>query len=233
MKHNIVAIVQARMGSSRLPAKALLQINDIPIVEWVYQSLTLSKKIDQIIFAIPDNKKDDILFKFLESINANVFRGSEEDVLDRFYKASQKYEADYIIRVCADNPFIDPDSVNDLVDYFLSNKYDYAYNHIPRDNLYPDGVGAEITNRKTLKTINDNADKVEYREHLFNYIWSNKNKFKIGTFNPKHKWLQRPELRLDIDTMNDYKQYNNFPLRPINSMKEIIQYIDSLDSEMS
>ena len=214
-----IAIIQARMGSTRLPGKSLLPINGVPIIEWILKRLEYSQYLNNIIFAIPDTKKDDLLYEFLLSRKANIFRGSESDVLTRFYLAASHYDGDNILRICADNPFIDSNSIEDCT---------YAYNHIPRNNSYPDGVGAEIVSFHTLETIHNKAKTNEYREHIFNYVWDNPDLFKIRTFNPRYEFMMRPDIRLDIDTIDDYDEYCDSDLSPESEIKDIIAYKDKI-----
>ena len=223
-----IAIVQARMGSSRLPKKALLPINGIPIIQWILERLMGCHELDSIVFAIPNSKKDDVLYDFLLSKKVKIFRGSENDVLSRIYHAAMRYDAENVIRICADNPFIDPKSIDDLILFFEKKRCDYAYNHIPKNNLYPDGIGAEIVSFETLKKINNEANTNEQREHIFNFIWNNPDIFEIQTFNPSEEWMIRPDLRLDIDTRDDYDEYSDLDLGPESDLKNIIAYKDKI-----
>lgn len=227
MKSNFATvIIQARMGSTRLPGKALLPINNVPIIDWIYRRLSLCSYLDEIIFAIPDTTKDDVLYDHLFLQGTKVYRGSENDVLTRFYEASKQSNSSCIIRICADNPFIDPESIDNLVKFFSDSELDYAYNHIPKGNLFPDGIGAEIITTKALKEINNQAKYKAEREHIFNYIWANPRLFSIGTFDPKKESLQRPDLRLDIDTKDDYEKYKDLIFEPEEEIIKIIEYID-------
>ena len=201
---SVVAIIQARMGASRLPNKMLLHLHGYPIVEWVYRRASKARKIDRIIFALPDAPQDDLLAWYLESIGAEVYRGSETDLVDRYYKAAKKTKAKYVVRICADNPLICASEIDRLIDYFEQRSCDYAYNHIPKNNRYPDGLGAEVCRMETLEKIHAETRKPEYREHLFNYIWDNQTKYTIKTFDPPED-LAHPDLKLDIDTQEDYK----------------------------
>ena len=203
-----VAIVQARMMSSRLPNKILLDINGYPMFEWVLKRLKKSKNLDLIVFALPDSKTDDILEERLIKLGAKVLRGSENDLVDRFYRVAQKVDAQKIIRVCADNPFICASEVDRLIDFYNFSHADYAYTHIPKMNLYPDGIGAEICSMKILEEINKKATSSQHREHLFNYIWDNKLNYEIKTFDPPDN-LAFPSLKLDVDTMSDYLKLTN------------------------
>ena len=201
----IVAIIQARIGASRLPNKMLLNLHGYSIIEWVYRRVSQAKKIDQILFALPDAAQDDILAWYMKSIGAETFRGSENDLVDRYYQTAKYASADVVVRICADNPLICASEIDSLIDFFQKKQCDYAYNHIPKGNSYPDGLGAEICQMKLLEDINEQANKPEYREHLFNYIWNKTDQYQIMTFDPPQE-LAYPTLKLDIDTMADYQQ---------------------------
>ena len=219
---NNVAIIQARMGASRLPNKMLLCLHGYPIVEWVFQRVSKSNKVDRILFAIPDTEQDDILAQYLESIGASVYRGSESDLLDRYFHAAKSINAGRVIRVCADNPLISPAEVDRLIDFFHQGQYDYAYNHIPRNNNWPDGLGAEICNMALLEEIYNKATKPEHREHLFDFVWDNPGRFNISTFDPPTE-LAHPELKLDIDTIIDYRRLISSPYLIDMNAREIVQ----------
>ena len=216
------AIIQARMGATRFPNKMLLNFHGYPIIEWVYRRVLQSKMLDGIIFAIPDTDEDDLLQWFLESIGAKVFRGSETDLVDRYYKVAKSFFVKDIVRICADNPLICASEIDRLIVYFNQNNCDYVYNHIPRNNSYPDGLGAEICNINLLEEIYTKASEPDHREHLFNYVWDNSNQYSIQTFNPP-KELAYPELKLDLDTPKDYKRLLKRAYRIEMSATEIIQ----------
>ena len=218
-----ICIVQARMNSKRLPNKMMLQLRGVPIIGWVNQRLRRSKRIDKLIFAIPNTNSDDVLASYLEAQNSLVFRGDENDVLKRFYDVCIANPTDAVIRVCADNPFVDPCEVDYLVDFFRIGKYDYAYNHIPVNNSYPDGLGAEIVTFSVLKKLHSLATLSNHREHIFNYIWDNPNAFKIATCNPLDKSIASPHLKLDVDTLEDFNKMNMLRLTPSSSAFEVVQ----------
>jgi len=209
------------MGSSRLPNKMLLHLHGFPICEWVYKRVLDSKKVDKIIFAIPDIKKDDVLAHYLKSINVRVFRGNENDLVERFHQAASHEGADIIIRICADNPLICGSEIDRLIDFFKVESCDYAYNHIPRKNKYPDGLGAEICSMQLLDKINENAVTSDHREHLFNYIWGNQDNFSIKTFEPPDE-IAYPDLKLDIDTIEDYQRLLEEPYDITMNASEIV-----------
>ena len=218
----VVAIIQARMGASRLPNKMLLHLHGYPIVEWVYRRVSQAKRIDRILFAIPDTAEDDLLAWYLESKGSGVFPGSEIDLVGRYYHAAKSVNAAQVVRVCADNPLISATEIDRLIDFFQHGQCDYVYNHIPRDISWPDGLGAEICNMALLEEIHAKAIKSEHREHLFNYVWDHANRFNISTFEPP-KELAHPELKLDVDTIVDYRRLLQAPYRIEMSAQEIVQ----------
>lgn len=226
----VVAIVQARLGSSRLPLKSLLCLKGHPIVDWVANRLKKTRELDDLIFAIPDTALDNILADHLERNEIRYIRGSENDVLERFLKAAAVTNADLIVRVCADNPLISPEAVDSLIRFYKKNHVDYAYNHIPRSNLWPDGLGAEIISRKTLEYMGEHAKNASQREHCLNYIWDNPGDWKIATYDPKEKWLQRPDLKLDVDSIEDFQNLAALNIYPNMSLEEIIKACDEKSS---
>tara|TARA_Y100001970_G_C14223785_1_gene854280 strand:+ start:970 stop:1674 length:705 start_codon:yes stop_codon:yes gene_type:complete len=201
----IVGIIQARMGSSRLPKKMMLDLHGKPIIQWVVERSMKSKLIDKFIVAIPDNDDNNLLHNFLQKLDVNIFRGSENNVVDRFFNAAKIHNATDVVRICADRPLICSGEIDRLVNFFQNGDYDYAYNHIPINNQYPIGFGAEISTMRIIKKINDEAQDPLDLEHLYNYILGlEKGIIKIGTFDPVDINLCRPELKFDLDTLDDY-----------------------------
>lgn len=200
----IIAIIQARLGSTRLPCKMMLSLHGKPIIEWVIKRVQKSKLLDDIIVAIPISEDNDILEKYITELGVKVYRGSESNVLNRFYEAVKNENAAHIVRICADNPLIDGNEIDNLIEFYQSNSCDYAYNHIPKDNLYPDGLGAEIISFDLLKNLNEIVISQHHKEHCLSYIWDNQEKFTIKTFNPLDNNLHHPQMRFDVDTFDDY-----------------------------
>jgi len=198
-----IAIIQARMGSTRLPNKMLLSLHGKPIIEWVVKRVQKSKLLDAIVVAIPDTKKDEILENYLKNSGIDVFKGSEENVLNRFYESVKEKQPKNIVRICADNPLICPNEIDNLISFYKNNSCDYAYNHIPKNNLYPDGLGAEMISFELLEWLDKNVTDTKHREHCLSYITDNSDKFVIKTFNPIPE-LQYPNVKLDVDTFEDF-----------------------------
>lgn len=222
MNQNVAIIVQARMSSTRLPNKMMLWLHGYPVIEWVFRRVNQAKFAKQVIFALPDNPADDVLAEYLTKLGAQVFRGSEDDVVARYWGVAQSCGANQIVRVCADNPFVSGSEIDRLIEFYNCSDYDYAYNHIPKGNSYPDGLGAEIVSKEALTKINHEARNPEHREHVFNYIWANANEFRIGTCDPLDISLNHPELKLDMDTPQDYQQLLQWPVRPDMTAAEIV-----------
>lgn len=210
------------MGATRLPNKMMLWLHGYPVIEWVFRRVNQSSHAKQVIFVLPDTPANDILAEYLIKLGAQVFRGSETDVVARYWGATQSCDAEHIVRVCADNPFVSGSEIDRLIEFYDSGNYDYAYNHIPKGNSYPDGLGAEIVSKQVLSKINQEARNPEHREHVFNYIWANADEFRIGTCDPLDASLAYPELKLDLDTPQDYRQLLHCPVLPGMSAAEII-----------
>jgi len=200
----IIGVIQARIGSTRLPYKMMLSLHGKPLIEWVIRRVQKSDLLDELIVAIPVSEDNDILARYIEELGISVFRGSESNVLNRFYESVKNESATYIVRICADNPLIDGREIDNLINFYYNEPCDYAYNHIPKDNLYPDGLGAEIISFKLLETLNNTVESQHHKEHLLSYIHDNNEKFTVKTFSPEDESLRHPELRFDVDTFDDY-----------------------------
>lgn len=222
----VVAIVQARLGSSRLPLKSLLTLRGTPIIDWVTGRLSRARRLDGLIVAVPDTKLDRVLYEHLERRGVPVMAGPEEDVLARFALAAKQANAGLVVRVCADNPCIWGEAVDRLVEFYREGTCDYAYNHIPRDNLWPDGLGAEVLSRDLLEELASRAKLPSQREHCLNYLWDNAESYRIATFDPVEPWLRRPDLKLDVDSAEDFRRLALLPLEPEMDAREIVAACD-------
>lgn len=204
-----VAIVQARMGANRMPGKMMLWLHGYPVIEWVVRRTAKARRLDDVVVAIPDTPNDDVLKDFLSSkLRVNVFRGAEQDVLRRFVDAGRQARADRVIRICADNPLVSSEAIDDLIQFFDQNACDYAYNQgdSGRTNTYPDGLGAEMVSYSTLEQVDRQAIDPDHREHCLAYIVKNPDRFDIKTFNPPDQRIAHPELKLDLDDLEDYRR---------------------------
>lgn len=219
----VIAIVQARLGSSRLPLKSLLCLRDVPVIDWVTQRLAQASRLDGMLVAVPDTPLDAVLLEHLHRRNVPCMAGPENDVLERYRLAARQADAGLVVRVCADNPLIWGEAVDRLVRFYEQGAWEYAYNHIPRENLWPDGLGAEIFSRELLERMADEAVEPSQREHCCNYIWDNRERFRIGTFDPGEDWLRRPDLKLDMDSPDDFRRLALRPIRPDMDARDIVR----------
>jgi len=197
----IVAIVQARMGSTRLPGKVMKDILGKPMLWHLFNRLKYAKKIDKIVLAVPDKDEDKVLLKLSEEMGIDSFAGSEEDVLDRYYKAAKKYGADVIVRITGDCPLIDPELVDEVIDYYLKNKdkLDFVHN----GTTYPDGiVETEVFPFAALEKAWREAKLASEREHVTPYIWKNSDKFRTATLEYNE---DLSHIRLVVDDERDFR----------------------------
>ena len=165
---NIVAIVQARMGSSRLPGKIIMPLGDRPVYKWVYNRLQESNCITSIIFATTESDKDNIFCQQLRDEEINFMRGSEQDVLSRYYTAALESSADVIVRVTCDCPFIDPALIDRGIKLHFNESSNYTSNVAPP--TFPDGFDFEIFSKECLVKAYRNAKSQYEREHVTPWI---------------------------------------------------------------
>lgn len=201
----IVGIIQARMGSKRFPGKMTALLKGYSIIEWVIRRTKKSKFLDHIVLATSKMEENDCLVKIAKNYDIYTYRGSEDDVLSRFVEVGNFTNAESIVRICADNPLIHWMEIDRLINFFLTRKPDYAFNHIPKfGNNYINGIGAEILSLEILNEVNKRASTPQHREHVTQYLWDNFEKYKILTF-PAPREYAHPFLKLDIDNQDDLK----------------------------
>lgn len=202
-KLNIVLITQARVGSTRLPKKILKKIGNKTILEIHIERLKNSKTINKIIIATTNKTEDNIVEEFSKKTKVSCFRGSENDVLDRYYKCAVMANASHIVRVTSDCPLIDPFLVDELVKICVEKDLDYYSNNILE--LYPDGQDIEVVKFEALKKAWENAILKSDREHVTSFIKKDAQK-KRGVFKSKNHYPQKNynNVRLTIDEKEDF-----------------------------
>ena len=199
---SVTAIIQARMGSSRLPGKSLRTIAGLPLLEHIIIRLKQVPEIDLILLAIPKKESEAPLIELAHQLQVPVFQGSEDDVLSRFIKAGENFQTEHVVRVCGDNPLIDMPLSSSLIQAHLSDKADYT---IPDDPV-PLGSSCEIIRFETLKKIDKLAKSSIYREHVTTWFHDHPSDFKIKHVNPPD-YLKDCSFRLTIDTENGFSSY--------------------------
>ena len=200
-----ICIIQARMGSSRLPGKVLKKLNNKTILEHVVERLNSCNELDEIIVATSTLKNDDLIAKLCIEKNINLFRGSEKDVLKRYYEASNKFNGDIIVRVTSDCPLICPKLVDEAISFFKKNQFDYVGPRKPNDiNGLIRGFDVEVFSKEALKKAYEQGEDDLSREHVTYHMYSNPNKFKVDIFNFSDEFKDS-SIRLCVDEENDYE----------------------------
>ncbi len=201
----IVAIVQARLGSTRLPSKIFKTILDKTLLDIQIERMSRSKYISDIVIATTTNPYDDLIFNYCKEKNYEVFRGSEFDVLDRHYQAGYKFRADALMKIPSDCPLIDPEIIDNVIKFYVENfpKYDYVSNLHPAS--YPDGNDVEIMKFDVLTSAWRFSDKQYQREHTTPYLYENMSKFSLGNVVWERGIDLSEKIRLTLDYEEDYQ----------------------------
>lgn len=222
-----LAIVQARLGSKRLPEKVLKKIKNLTLVEVLLKRLAKSLLVSKIVVAIPQTKENDKLYKFLIKKKYCCERGSEKNVLSRFLAVAKKYNPQNIVRITADCPLIDPDLVDKTIRAHARGKLDYADNR--GSNSYPSGFDVQVCKSSVLKKIFKKKLNSYDREHVMTYIQKG-NEFKkkslsAGKFKSDH--------HLSVDSNNDLKKirkvFGNFYPNLNFTYKNVIKFLNDND----
>ena len=193
----IMAIIQARISSTRLLGKVLKIIEGKTVLEHVINRVKAAKNLDDVIIATTVKKEDIKIVQLCANLGISVFCGSENDVLDRYYQTARLFKADHIVRITSDCPLIDPMVIDEVIELYFRKKADYASNTMIE--TYPDGLDTEVFSFKTLKMAWENAKLTSEREHVTPYIKKNPNIFKIANLkceynlNDKRWTLDEPE----------------------------------------
>ena len=224
---NVLIIVQARMGSTRFPGKVLKKVLGKPLLEYLLERLQRVKKVNGICVATTTNPQEQPILDICCQMSVKTFRGSEDDVLERYFLAAQQLKADAIVRVTSDCPLIDPWEIDKLIGYYLENlrKYDYIADGPQRS--YPCGMGAEIFSFEALKQAHENAKSKPEREHVTPYIHRHPDLFRLGNISyiedqKDHRWT--------VDTPEDFQLVSKiieslYPVKPDFSIKDILNLL--------
>ena len=222
-----VAIIQARMGSTRLPGKVLTEISGKTMLQRVVERTSAAKSVDEVVVATTNEKEDDTLVNYLKNEGiCDIFRGSVDDVLSRYYECAKLHKADIIVRVTADDPLKDPQIIDQAIELLNEDPMlDYCSNTI--EPSYPEGLDIEVVRLSALERAHNEAQLASEREHVTPYIWKHPNLFKILNFKFERnlkdwRWtVDKPE---DIEFMRCvYREYGSCPLV---SYKDVIVWLD-------
>lgn len=194
-------IIQARTGSTRLPGKILKVINDRTLLDHIIDRLKELEEKAVVVIATSTLPGDDAVEQFCKEKGVLCFRGSESNVLSRYYECAKEHGFSHIVRLTADNPFVDVTEVDRLIAYHkeCGNEFTESFSQLPI------GVGAEIFSFSALEEDMQKASMPHHFEHVDEYILENMDKFKTGTLLvPESKYM--PEVRLTVDTQEDYEK---------------------------
>ena len=200
-KLKIVAVIQARLGSKRLPGKVLKKILGRTLIEWIYYRLSFCKEIGQIVLSTADTAENDKLAGHAKKIGLAYFRGSETDLVSRLYNTARKFSADAIVKITGDCPLVDPKLVDSLIRKYRKNReVDYVCNVFPP--TYPDGMDIEIISFRALERLNKEIKDALHREWITTTIMENPDKYKV--LNVRYK-KNISYLRLTVDYPEDFR----------------------------
>ena len=227
-KQKIVASIEARMTSSRLPGKVLMEAHkNISMLEFMLNRVKKSKLIDDIIVATTVNKDDDDIVNLCNKLNINVFRGSEPDVLLRVLEAHKSLNSDVIVELTGDCPLIDPLLIDKVISVFLNSNYDYVSNSHVRS--YPDGFDVQVFSLELLDKISNLTNDKYDRENVTPYIYKSDHYSTFAVIADKNEFW--PDLRVTLDDKGDYLLIKNiidyFSSNKNNdfSVNDVINYI--------
>ncbi len=217
------AIIQARLGSTRLPRKVLKDLNGKPLIFHVINRLKFCKQIDSIVLATTTNPIDDKLVEWCKDNDIPCFRGDESNVLKRYYDAATKFKADIIVRVTADDPFKDPKVIDSVINMLKNESLDFAFNNCPPS--FPEGLDTEVFTYDAIKKAFEAKTTDFEKEHVTQYFYHNPEKFNLKNFSYKE---DISNIRLTVDTDQDFELAEKIYERL--TPKEQMFYLDDIIS---
>lgn len=229
----IIATIEARMGSSRLPGKVLKPFHQTNVLDFMVRRVRHSSLVDDIVVATSVDPRDREIAKFCERAAISCFRGSEADVLDRVYSAAKSADATVVVELTGDCPLIDARIIDQMIMGFFVNDVDYHTNSVFRS--YPDGMDVQIVKLSALRQAWQDSSDVYDREHVTPYIYNNPHLFKIShqVASMDEFW---PELGLTLDEELDYQFLSDLVKAVENpesiSCRDIIAYLKRRDTEI-
>jgi len=235
--NKILAVVQARMKSTRFPDKVVQPILGRAMLALLLQRIKKSRLLDQIIVATSTDPSGEIIVKLCEEIGISVFRGSEKDVLSRIYEAAKVFKGDTIVRLTGDNPLYEAALIDSMLLFYSACDYDFVSNSSMsystkwvEERTFPIGLGVQIFSFGVLEEINRLDSDLNSREHVSCYVYQHPEKYRLGAFHAQNEflYLRHPEFRFTVDTIRDYEFVKNIFehfQNPYCSLKEVIDYL--------
>ncbi|WP_251342949.1 cytidylyltransferase domain-containing protein [Haloplanus halophilus] len=234
MDEKVVATIQARMGSTRLPGKVMLPLAGDHVLTHDVRRVETARTIDEVVVATSTAGADDIVARYAARSGATVTRGSETNVLDRLFKAATATDADIVVRITADCPLLDPETVDTVVECLVNTDADYAANILNRS--FPRGLDVEAFTAESFERVHTEASTPSQLEHVTPYYHQNEDQFDLvnvasdAVFD--EPWMRdRTDLRLTLDEADDYELlravYESVSFDGVLPVREAIRYIDS------
>ena len=208
MEIKTILITQARTGSTRLPGKILMEVNNTPLLKIHLDRLSKSKNVDKIIVATTMNEEDDVIERIGKEWGYEVYRGSENDVLDRFYQSVKNLKPNWVVRVTSDCPLIDPLLLDKVIEITKAENKDYGSNVI--DETFPDGQDVEVFKFSALEKAWNEANKLSEREHVTPFIRNNSD-LKSGNLFSAISYKNNKDysnIRMTVDEQRDFELIN-------------------------
>lgn len=241
MSKKVVLILQARMGSQRLPGKSMMDLCGQPLIYRIIERVKRCSMVDDIVLAIPDNPENKVLKKVADSCSIHSYEGSESNVLNRYYEAAKKFNADIVCRIPADNATPEPSEIDKIIMHYLNLDHPGFSSNLAQifDSGYPDGIGCEVFSFSLLEEVEKREENLKKREHVhlnfFDYDSQksvDENWCPVSTIDcPKE--FKRPEIVLDVNTKQQYELIKSLyeDLYPKNPEFDIIDIVDWYDKK--
>ena len=224
-KVRVVAIIQARMGSTRLPGKVMKDIGGETMLARVVWRARRAKLLDEVVVATTNKSTDAPIVSECGKLDVPVFRGDEHDVLDRYYRSAQANMAEAVVRVTSDCPLIDPEIIDDVVQAFLKAKPDYASNTL--NHTYPRGLDTEVMTMASLERAWHESNKPYHRSHVTPYIYQNPDMFRLLSIKAEEDYSSH---RWTVDTHEDLSfvrsVYGRFDNQDTFSWHDVLKVLD-------
>ncbi len=228
----IVAIIQARTGSTRLPGKVMREIGGKTVLAHLIDRLKRVSTINEVVVATTTEARDTQIADLCRQLGIGIYRGSERDVLRRYVEAARVFKADIVFRATSDEPYKDPKVIQQVLETHLKNKTDYTCNNLM--DTFPDGSTVEIVDFPVLEKMDRMGEHPADREHVTFYVRNRPDEFRICNVEARGK-LRRPDLRYCLDTKEDFKVVKAIfdslgQDNPYFSMEKIIDFLDENES---
>lgn len=223
----VVLVLQARMGSTRLPGKVMKPVLGRPLLAFLLERLSRVRLVDELVVATTELQEDAIITQFAEAAGVRVVRGSEQDVLGRFVAAAVSARADVVVRVCGDCPLLDAEIVDEAVAFFqqANPRLDWVGNFLKRS--YPRGYEVEVLTAEALYAADKEARAADEREHVTPYIYRHPQRFHLGSVEGQ---CNAGHLRLVVDTAEDFELVQRvlhalYPAKPLFGLQDVLELL--------